>query len=171
MGQVAGASPFGGAKYVKYSVRFFAKSGSSTTSCRPCAATDFTPGTPASGADTTPSGLTIRMVPAFCVTSRLPSGRNAIAHAPVSPVAIVCVLNGDDALAGRGASVCPGKAGLGSGDCAPTIALRTAANVTTIASDLFITISFTVGRVLFFGPGSWDVSRKPAGPQIRTRPS
>src|SRR5678816_2588371 len=116
MGQVAGASPFGGAKYVKYSVRFFAKSGSRTTSCRPCAATDFTPGTPASGADTTPSGLTIRIVPAFCVTRILPSGRNAIAHAPVSPPAIVCVANGGDGFAGRGASVWPANAGLGSGD-------------------------------------------------------
>src|SRR5678815_1955943 len=106
MGQLAAASPRGGAKYVKYSTRFFAKSGSSTTSCSPCAAADFTGGTPASGADTEPlSGRTTRIVPLFCVTSSEPLGRIASAQAPVSPVAIVCTATGGDGLVGAGASV------------------------------------------------------------------
>src|SRR5437773_11898770 len=120
MGQVAGASPFGGAKYVKYRSRFRTNSGSSTTSCNPCAATAFTAGTPERGADTTPSGLTIRIIPAFWVTSRLPSGKNAKAQAPWSPSATCWTTKGDDGLAGRGASVWPGNAGFGLGLCAAT---------------------------------------------------
>src|SRR5688572_23586278 len=68
------------------------------------------------------------MVPPFCVMRKLPSGRKATAHAPVSPVAIVSTLNGGDGLAGAGASVWPGKAGVGSGDCARSEADRTRAN-------------------------------------------
>src|ERR1700704_1717637 len=112
---MAGASPRGGAKYVKYSVRLRAKSGSSTTSCRPCAATTLTPGTPARGADTTPSGRTIRIVPALSVTRKLPSGRNATHHGPLSLVVTVSMVNAGDGVAGGGALVCPGNAGLASG--------------------------------------------------------
>ena len=57
---------------------------------------------------------TIRIVPAFCVIRKLPSGRNAIAHAPVRPPATVSTANGDDGFAGAGALVWPGNAGLGS---------------------------------------------------------
>src|SRR5512134_2017401 len=102
MGQVAGASPIGGAKYVKYTRRLLVKSGSSTMSCSPCAATDFTGGTPSSGADTMPPGLTMRIVPLFWETRMLPSGRKATAQAPVSPPASVSTVNPVDRVAGGG---------------------------------------------------------------------
>ena len=103
--------------------------GSSTTSCSPCAAVDFTGGTPASGAETDPlSGRTMRIVPLFCVTSRAPFGRIANAQAPVSPPATVCTLIGAEGFAGGGASVWPAKAGFGSGgDWAPTPTAKAAA--------------------------------------------
>src|SRR6266404_6649687 len=113
MGQMPGASPRGGAKYVKYSVRFCAKSGSSRTSCSPWAATALTGGTPARGAEMDPSGRTMRMLPEFSVTRKLPSGRKEIDHAPLKPVAMVCTLTGGEALAGGGASVWPANAGFG----------------------------------------------------------
>src|SRR6185369_15261906 len=87
-------------------------------SCRPWAATAFTPGTPASGAITTPLGFTIRIVPEFCVIRKFPSGRNATAQAPLSPVATVSTLNRGDGFAGGAASVWPGKAGCGLRTCA-----------------------------------------------------
>src|SRR5262245_19405809 len=66
------------------------------------------------------------MVPPPCVIRKLPSGRKAMAHAPVSPVAIVSTLNGGDGFDGAGASVWPGKAGVGSGDCAASGSVQAA---------------------------------------------
>src|SRR5581483_4215763 len=96
-------------------MRFPANPGSSTTSCSPCAATTFMPGTPAIGADTTPSGRTMRISPRLSVTRKLPSGRNANDQGLVSLVVMVSTTSFGDAFDGAGAFVCPGNAGCGCG--------------------------------------------------------
>jgi hypothetical protein len=75
-----------------------------------------------------PFGCTTRIVPPFCVIRKLPSGRNATAHAPVSPVADRLDVEGRRRAAGGGASVWPGKAGVGSGDCATSEIVNTASS-------------------------------------------
>ncbi len=66
-------------------------------------------GTPASGADTTPSGRTIRIVPLASVMRKLPLGRNAMLHGPLSRLVTVSTVNAADGFDGAGAFVCPAK--------------------------------------------------------------
>src|SRR2546425_10314728 len=72
------------------------------------------------GADTDPSAFTTRIEPPFSVTRKVLSGRNASDHGALRRSVTICVWNGADG-GGAGASVCPGNAGLGSGDCAPSV--------------------------------------------------
>ena len=102
MGQRGGSFAFRRSEVGEVQRPVPAKSGSSTTSCRPWAATDFMGGSPVSGAETEPSGRTTRIVPPFCVTSSAPSGRNANAHAPVRPPATGWTATGGEGLAGGG---------------------------------------------------------------------
>src|SRR5262249_22188554 len=67
------------------------------------------------GADTTPSGRTVRIVPLFSVTRKLPSGRNWSPQGAFRRFVIVSTVNFGDGFDGAGASVCPAKAGLGLG--------------------------------------------------------
>src|SRR5262245_39253411 len=68
------------------------------------------------GADTDPSAFTRRIEPPFSVTRNVPSGRKAIDHGAFRRSVNICVSNGADG-GGAGASVCPGNAGFGLGDC------------------------------------------------------
>src|SRR5215468_3118163 len=79
-----------------------------------CAAVTFTGGTPAIGSDTLPSGVTVRRLPRRSLIRNLPSGRNAIAHGPVSLSVIVSVRYLDFCFGG-GAWVWPANAGFGCG--------------------------------------------------------
>jgi hypothetical protein len=65
------------------------------------------------GAETTPSGRTILIVPMLSVTRKLPSGRNARDQGLVSRAVIVSTLISADGFDGGGASVWPGNAGFG----------------------------------------------------------
>jgi hypothetical protein len=58
------------------------------------------------GPDTTPSGLTVRMVPLFSVTRKLPSGRKASDQGAFNLAVMVSIVNFGDGFAGAGASVC-----------------------------------------------------------------
>src|SRR5438105_1791610 len=84
-------------------------------SCSPCAATTLTPGTPAMGADTTPSGRIVRMVPVLSVTRKLPSGRKARDQGAFSRAVSVSTATWGEGLGGAGASLWPGNAGRGFG--------------------------------------------------------
>src|SRR5215471_9148277 len=79
-----------------------------------CAAVTLTGGTPAIGSDTLPSGVTVRRLPRRSLIRNLPSGRNAIAHGPVSLSVIVSVRYVDFCFGG-GACVWPANAGFGWG--------------------------------------------------------
>src|SRR5215475_3890662 len=85
------------------------------------------------GADTDPSAFTTRIDPPFSVTRKVPSGRNASDHGALRRSVTICVWNGAEGC-GAGAFVCPGNAGLGSGDCATSVA--TAAVIRTNTAKL-----------------------------------
>src|SRR5262245_31119752 len=69
------------------------------------------------GSEMEPSGFTTRSVPPFSVTRKDPSGKNASDHGALRLPVMTCAWNGAD-VGGTGAFVCPGNAGLDSGDCA-----------------------------------------------------
>ena len=85
------------------------------------------------GADTTPSGRTMRMVPMPSVTRKLPSGRNTSDHAPPILAVMVSTVNAGEGFVGAGAVVWPGKAGLGWGVSARTAGIRDAARITVVS--------------------------------------
>jgi hypothetical protein len=60
----------------------------------------LTGGTPPIGFETTPSRRTVRIVPVPSVTRKLPSGRNAIDHGPLSRVVIVSTFSAGEGVEG-----------------------------------------------------------------------
>src|SRR5213593_2968400 len=77
-------------------------------------------GSPEIGAETTPSGLMVRIAPLLSVTRKLPSGKKANDHGPLSRAVIVCTEKAAEGFAGGGASVWPANAGFGLNVCACT---------------------------------------------------
>src|SRR6185369_1443388 len=114
--------------------------------------TDFTSGTPANGAETTPSRRTIRMVPPLSVTRKLPSGRKASENGELRRLVMVSTFSAGEGFAGFGASVCLGKAGFGLGglpvnaDCAHRGA-KTAVKQVIVASRRTHDISYIMSQI------------------------
>jgi hypothetical protein len=72
------------------------------------------------------------MLPALSVTRKFPSGKKATDQGLVSLEVTVVTSNFGEGLDGGGASVCPGNAGFGLGDCAHNEHTATAARVNLI---------------------------------------